>query len=844
VKRTVRIAALVSVAVLAPALFSLPARDAEAHGFRAQDQSLFVSVSGSGHVSGPGIDCPKQCSQTYKDGTVLTLQASSDSGWQLAGWKGDCVGTGDCKLTMDAGHKVEADFVQQQSPPPSALAVTPGAVKAVEGGSFKGQLATFVDRATGKGACADAGSYSSQVDWGDGSQGSATVELTGGPDKDNNCSYALAGSHAYAEELTGTAAVTVKSATGTASARVTVTVDDAPLTARSETSAASTWAGRPGVAAPVGTFSDADPAGAAGDYTARIDWGDGQTGAGEVQAAGGSFRVLGAHTYAKPGIYTVRTTIGDHGASVDAGATALVRARPARHAATLRPRTAPPRATSGLHPGTRIPFTGKSLELPIHCPAQTRKRCRGTLTVTTAGGGKPLVLARGRFDLAPTQITLRPFAVNSAVAQRAHLETNGTHLTAGYVLRSRGAASAAVKVVIDARQFEPGCPSVPDPARKSGQLRMWFYGTGLLTSNTVALQEETAALAPDGSIWGIVAGLGIGGGQSTLIYRFSLTPIGARWDLYGPAYGIATSPDSLFGSNAMTQLVVAPDGDAVFIAQRGPFANGGLPALGRMTPAGQVAYYLLPGDSDSAAVETSAPTSGLTVGPDGAIWLSEWSRIDRFDPGDGRFSTFTAPGLLDPGSLTVGSDRNIWFEERDGFGRITPAGEITQFPAAHTLGGVWYGLDSGYNIPDGSRRMTATPGTLWGLASSGGGPLFESLDRISTSGHVFAPIPRVWPGALATGPDGNVWIAAPSLAGSLQRVSADGSRVDLIHVPRGEIHEIPDGLVPGDLLGTAVAGHDGRLYVTAVAGLRGIPGMLVIAPDTRGNPHPSCPPQG
>ena len=52
----------------------------------------------------------------------------------------------------------------------------------------------------------------------------------------------------------------------------------------------------------VATFTDADPAGTAGDYTATIDWGDGTTGPADSIAAdaaiAGQFDVTGSHTYA------------------------------------------------------------------------------------------------------------------------------------------------------------------------------------------------------------------------------------------------------------------------------------------------------------------------------------------------------------------------------------------------------------------------------------------------------------------------------------------------------------------------------------------------------------------
>jgi hypothetical protein len=54
----------------------------------------------------------------------------------------------------------------------------------------------------------------------------------------------------------------------------------------------------------VATFSDDNPNALPGDFTASIDWGDGQTSAGVVRAAGGGFTVSGGHTYTRPGPFT------------------------------------------------------------------------------------------------------------------------------------------------------------------------------------------------------------------------------------------------------------------------------------------------------------------------------------------------------------------------------------------------------------------------------------------------------------------------------------------------------------------------------------------------------------
>jgi hypothetical protein len=41
---------------------------------------------------------------------VVTLTATADTGSAFAGWSGDCSGTGDCVLTVDAAKSVTATF--------------------------------------------------------------------------------------------------------------------------------------------------------------------------------------------------------------------------------------------------------------------------------------------------------------------------------------------------------------------------------------------------------------------------------------------------------------------------------------------------------------------------------------------------------------------------------------------------------------------------------------------------------------------------------------------------------------------------------------------------------------
>jgi PKD repeat protein len=76
----------------------------------------------------------------------------------------------------------------------------------------------------------------------------------------------------------------------------------------------------------VATFSDADPAGTVGDYTATINWGDGSTPtSGTIAAAAGGFTVSGKHAYDEEGTYQIQLTIQDQGgSSTTATSTAVI----------------------------------------------------------------------------------------------------------------------------------------------------------------------------------------------------------------------------------------------------------------------------------------------------------------------------------------------------------------------------------------------------------------------------------------------------------------------------------------------------------------------------------------
>ncbi len=143
------------------------------------------------------------------------------------------------------------------------------------------------------------------IDWGDGTAPSAG--------KVNATTGQLTGTHTYINEGVYDASFTYTNSDGFPETRpFDVKVQDAPLAATGVPVSAT--AGTQ-LSATVATFTHADPAGTASDYTATIDWGDGSSStAGTVgAAAGGGFEVKGSHTYAATGQYTTTITINDVG---------------------------------------------------------------------------------------------------------------------------------------------------------------------------------------------------------------------------------------------------------------------------------------------------------------------------------------------------------------------------------------------------------------------------------------------------------------------------------------------------------------------------------------------------
>ena len=85
--------------------------------FTIQRYTLTVTAPTHGTVSGTGITCGtggSDCTETFDYGTVVSLTATPDTGYDFGGWSGACTGIGACSLTMTAARTVAATFTIQR----------------------------------------------------------------------------------------------------------------------------------------------------------------------------------------------------------------------------------------------------------------------------------------------------------------------------------------------------------------------------------------------------------------------------------------------------------------------------------------------------------------------------------------------------------------------------------------------------------------------------------------------------------------------------------------------------------------------------------------------------------
>jgi hypothetical protein len=197
------------------------------------------------------------------------------------------------------------------------IAASAVAIEGVESAPASRRVAEFTDPTP----YATPDEYAATIDWGDGAAASAgTIR------KLDEGTFVVEGAHAYARFGTYAVAVRIADADNADNGdrvRSTATIADAPIRAAAATiTTAASFSGS------VASFADdAEPDGAAGDFAATIDWGDGSarsSGAISAPRADGRFGVSAAHVYRATGRYPVTVRVTSAGGSSDTATSAAV----------------------------------------------------------------------------------------------------------------------------------------------------------------------------------------------------------------------------------------------------------------------------------------------------------------------------------------------------------------------------------------------------------------------------------------------------------------------------------------------------------------------------------------
>ncbi|HQU45447.1 MAG: hypothetical protein B7Z73_00935, partial [Planctomycetia bacterium 21-64-5] len=274
-------------------------------------------------VDPAGADAPSNYQATIYWGdnqsSAGTVNFDSSSDQFVVSGEHTYAGAGTYTVTVDVVHgnsPSAGSFFQITVTDPPFELQGGFTISATEGQAFRNQVvATFTDPM-------NAGGYLANVDFGDGSSAAGEVVAEGGG------VYDVLASHTYTSdqptEAIGVSVVrTVDGQAATVESEADVTVP--PLQATGGYTINAT-AGAGFSQQLVATFVDPSGDETMGDYSAQINWGDGQTSAGTlVPDPSNGFDVLGDHQYSSAGMFTIEVSI-QHGPTATASAASTAEA--------------------------------------------------------------------------------------------------------------------------------------------------------------------------------------------------------------------------------------------------------------------------------------------------------------------------------------------------------------------------------------------------------------------------------------------------------------------------------------------------------------------------------------
>ena len=267
-------------------------------------------------------------------------------------------------------------------------------------------------------------------------------------------------------------------------------------------------------------------------------------------------------------------------------------------------------------------------------------------------------------------------------------------------------------------------------------------------------------------------------------------------------------------TTAHEPVTYGSDGD-VWIGGTVPSGQpgAGTVSIQKVTTAGVATQYTLP---------SSDVIDSMTYGPDGKVWFidSDHSQVDSITTSGTVATVYTSTTPL--ATIATGPDGNLWFSDGSQIDRLTPAGTVSHFAltSGAYLSGIAVGPDGNLWAVDANNQQVdkVTPGgtvTSYnepsglfgvGIAAGADGYLWISSSdtaRLSTSG-VFSGVysdGSASPIQLSTGPDGRVWFGDDNSGGIFEL--SDGGSYKPLNVTIPE----PSTLAPAT--GTALSVSNG-----------------------------------
>lgn len=206
---------------------------------------------------------------------------------------------------------------------------------------------------------------------------------------------------------------------------------------------------------------------------------------------------------------------------------------------------------------------------------------------------------------------------------------------------------------------------------------------------------------------------------------------------------------------------------------------------------------------DRATIASYPDVTGITTGPDGALWFAENNADSNGQGAVGRISTAGAFAEYELGAGTginhpaevVSAYGSLWFSESGygGIANVTTNGTPTEYTNGLSANPSLWGITKG---PDGYLWFTNCTGTTVGKMTTTGG--FSEFSTDLTA--------HATPLTIASGPDGNLWFTEYAV-GKIGRVTTTGT-----------IAEFSSGMSAGAIPSHIVEGPDKNLWFTDSAG--------------------------